>query len=163
MSLDRGNTRVSWRVGSKGLPGSSIGVPSPLAARASPVPGATSSSLAAARPATVSVRLTSSFAPGRFSRRFASASASISADPAGTQSVRYTTSEDPSGPDQAARGVPGTIQVVLLCACHDFSGESVMPARSRGVFGLQPGINPRNATSNALRSTLTHGTCGTIE
>ena len=39
--------RVTWRVGIRVLPGGSIGLPSPLAAKASPVPGATTSTRAA--------------------------------------------------------------------------------------------------------------------
>ena len=46
----------------QGLAGGSIGWPSPLAASASPVPGATTSRLPACTPAMVSVRLTAASA-----------------------------------------------------------------------------------------------------
>ncbi len=59
------------------------------------------------------------------------ASASIAAEPPGTGSLRYSTSDAPSGPDHAARGVPGTIQVDGGTGRHDGGGCRPRPIARR--------------------------------
>jgi hypothetical protein len=89
------------------------------------------------------------------------ASASIAADPRGTGSLRYSTSEAPSGPDQAANGVPGTTHVDGGTARQPLGGASVTPWSGGRPPGRHPELETRPIASTLDESASFKGALAT--
>ena len=144
------------RVGINGRSSAAIGRPRPLGARASPVPGATISTIADRMPPTnrrLDLTMRSS---GRFSNRVVSSLASPAASVRGAASARRTTNDPPSGLRHAAIARPGTTNEEGSATVHDFEGcRPETPSPARVAFDPHPApsdnspIRPKEWTTGA--------------